>query len=228
MKKLSVCLLGLLALWACYSPPTVQAECRVLSTPETYTEGKQVQNVCDTHGTMHVTLTDSSGVPATVTTTGATATAAAPTYSEAATVTLSVDLSGNTRVTLGTLLSGEDQTNNLIMTSGGAVRTTQILGTGGVPSTASDATTAASILPTGSKTFVGTVTCTGTCVQTQKIYGDWNSDAASGVLLCTITLSATTTAIDACPVVTANFAYYYVVTTLTSGTTPLAAVFVHY
>jgi hypothetical protein len=112
--------------------------------------------------------------------------------------------------------------------SGDVVRMTQLVGTGNVPSTASNATSTATALPIGAKTFLGTVTCTGTCVQTQQIYGDWNNDAASGVLLCTLTLSATTTAIDACPVVQGNFLFYYVVTTATSGTTPLAAVFAMY
>ncbi len=157
----------------------------------------------------------------------ATATAAAPTLIEGALANLSVDLANNLRVTLGTLISGEDQTNNLLMTSGGVVRQTQILGTGGVPSTATDATTTAQIVPTGTKTFFGTVTCTGTCVQTQKIYGDWNSDAANGELLCTLTLNATTVAFASC-IVTTDWSYYYVVTTATSGTTPLAGVFAMY
>ena len=150
------------------------------------------------------------------------------TYSEGASIRGNrYDTGGSMKVTLGTTISGEDQTNDLIKTSGGAVRSTQLVGTGGVPSTASDTTTAATTLPTGKKTFFGTVTCTGTCTQTQKIYGDWNNDAASGVLVCTITMSATTTAFDWC-VTDLNFSYWYVITTNSGGTTPLAGLFVQY
>ena len=232
MKTLSLYLVGLLALWACYSPPTVQAECRVLTSPETYTAGQVVRDPCDAHGTRTVTLTDSNGNPSSVSTTGATATAAAPTYSEAATVTLSTDLAGNERVTLGTLLSGEDQTNNLLMTSGGSTRITQLVGTGGVPSTATDATTTATILPTGRKTFHGLVTCTGTCVQIQKIYGAQESSAtvAKSVLVCILNPGAsvaTTTATDWCTT-DLPFSYWFVVTSSTSGTTPLSAVMAMY
>lgn len=141
-----------------------------------------------------------------------------------------VDAAGNGTVTLGTLFSGEDQTNNLLMTSGGVVRQTQILGTGGVPSTATDATTTPQILPTGRKTFTGRVTCTGTCVQTQKIYGTWRSTADNTLddLICTIVLNKATADQASCPPTETNFSYWYVTTSLTSGTTPLSGVFVQY
>lgn len=128
------------------------------------------------------------------------------------------------------LFSGEDQTNNLLMTSGGVVRQTQILGTGGVPSTATDATTTPQILPTGRKTFTGRITCTGTCIQTQKIYGTWRStaDATLDDLVCTIVLNKATADQASCIPTETNFSYWYVVTTLTSGTTPLAGVFAQY
>lgn len=140
------------------------------------------------------------------------------------------DLVGNQYGTLGTLLAGEDQLNNLSMASGGAVRRTQILGTGGFPSTATDATTTPQILPTGRKTFTGRVTCTGTCVQTQKIYGTWRStaDATLDDLVCTIVLSKATADQASCIPTETNFSYWYVVTTLTGGTTPLAGVFAQY
>ena len=90
-------------------------------------------------------------------------------------------------------------------------------------------TSAAVAIGTGEKTFYGNVVCSsGACAQTQAIYGDVDSDAANGVLLCTLTLSGTTRKDDACPVVTANFAYYYVVTTATSGTAATGAVYVMY
>ena len=134
------------------------------------------------------------------------------------------------RVTLATLISGEDQTNNLLMTSGGVVRQTQILGTGGVPSTATDATTTPQILPTGRKTFTGRITCTGACVQTQKIYGTWRSTADNTLddLVCTIVLNKATADQASCIPTETNFSYWYVTTTLTSGTTPLAGIFVQY
>jgi len=80
-------------------------------------------------------------------------------------------------------------------------------------------TSAAVKIPSaGYKTFYGKVVGTGAITQTQAIYGDFDSDAANGVLLCTLTLNATTRADDACPPIAVNFAYYYVVTTRTTGT----------
>lgn len=161
---------------------------------------------------------------------GGTATAANPTLSEGAAATNSYNLSGELRVDPGVLV-GADQTNNLVQTSGGVVRTTQILGTGGVPSTATDATTTPQIVPTGNKTFTGRVTCSGgTCGQTQKIYGTWRNtaDATKDDLICTITLNASTSDQASCSGIYQNWLYYYVVTTATSGTTPLAGVFVQF
>lgn len=125
------------------------------------------------------------------------------------------DSSGNLIVSLGTLLSGEDQTNNLIKTSGGAVR-----GTTMASAVTTDTTSTAVALPTGSKTIYGSVTGTGSITQTQKIYGGITSGVTSttGILLCTLTLSGTTAVYDACPVMTANFLYYIVVTSATTGT----------
>lgn len=120
-----------------------------------------------------------------------------------------------TRMTLANLLSGEDQTNNLLMTSGGAVRSTTM-----ASAVTTDTTSAAVALPTGSKTIYGSVTGTGSITQTQKIYGGITSGVTSttGILLCTLTLSGTTAVYDACPVMTANFLFYIVVTSSTSGT----------
>lgn len=200
------------------SPQAAHADGYV-ETTGSYTEGAPIRgNRYDTGGNLKVNSAAAG-----------TATAAAPSLSEGAAGSWSFDLSGNARVTLGTLISGEDQTNNLLMTSGGVVRQTQLVGTGGVPTTATDATTSAQILPTLKKTFHGIVTCTGTCVQTQKIYGAYESSAtvASSVLVCTLTMNASTTAVDYC-VTDVNFSYWFVVTSATSGTTPLAALLVQY
>ena len=223
--KSFLAVLGLVCLgWVALMPaPSVQAECRVLSSTPTYEAGKLKDLTCGTDGALSVSIIGGG-----ISTLG-TATAAAPTLVEASSATFSFDLAGNARVTLGTLLSGEDQTNNLMMVSGGNTRITQLVGTGGVPSTASDATTTATILPVGKKTFHSVVTCTGTCVQTQKIYGAFESSAtvAKSTLVCTLTNNASTTATDWCATDLA-YSYWFVVTSATSGTTPLAGLFAMY
>lgn len=125
------------------------------------------------------------------------------------------DVNGALKVTQATLTSCEDQTNNLCMTSGGAVRSTTM-----ASAVTTNTTSAAVALPTGSKTIYGALTGTGAITQTQKIYGGITSGVTSttGILLCTLTLSGTTAVYDACPVMTANFLYYIVVTSSTSGT----------
>ncbi len=80
-------------------------------------------------------------------------------------------------------------------------------------------------IPPNPRTFFGQVVCSsGACTQTQAIYGAMNATAANGILLCTLTLSGTTRAQDACPVVTAVFPFYYVITTNTSGTAAMGDV----
>lgn len=125
------------------------------------------------------------------------------------------DATGNVMMALGTLLSGEDQDKNLLMTSGGAVRSTTM-----ASAVTTDTTSAAVALPVGSKSIYGSVAGTGAITQTQKIYGGITSGVTSttGILLCTLTLSGTTAVYDACPVMTANFLYYIVVTSATTGT----------
>ena len=92
-----------------------------------------------------------------------------------------------------------------------------------------DTTSAVVEIPNGRKTFFGQVECSsGACVQTQAIYGTNYPTAVNGVLLCTITLTATTADYDACPVITAAFPRYYVITTATSGTAATGAVYVSY
>lgn len=142
-------------------------------------------------------------------------TAAAPSLTEGSANSFSSDLAGNVRTTLGTLLSCEDQTNALCRVSGGAVRSTTM-----ASAVTTNTTSAAVALPVGSKSIYGSVTGTGSITQTQNIYGGITSGvtSATGILLCTLTLSGTTAVYDACPVMTANFLFYIVVTSATTGT----------
>jgi hypothetical protein len=95
--------------------------------------------------------------------------------------------------------------------------------------TTNTTTSTSSIMPNGAKSFLGEVVCTsGACTQTQEIRGSANNIAANGILICTITLSGTPRAQDACPVVTAAFPYFYIVTTNTSGTNATGAVYAMY
>ncbi len=91
-------------------------------------------------------------------------------------------------------------------------------------------TTTASIagVPAGRKTFMGVVSGTGAVTQTQKIYGtglSTGATAANSVLLCTLTLTDTTIDTDACPVITAAFPFFFVITTNTTGTGATGAVY---
>jgi hypothetical protein len=92
-----------------------------------------------------------------------------------------------------------------------------------------DTTTAAVRIVNGYKSIYGQVVCTsGACTQTQAIYGDIDDDKTNGILLCTLTLSGTPRAQDACPPFTANFVSLYVVTTATTGTGATGAVYAMY
>lgn len=94
-----------------------------------------------------------------------------------------------------------------------------------------DTTSGVIDVPSGRKTVSGFVTCTaGACTQTQAIYGTNlpTATVAQAQLLCTITLSGTSTDFDACPVITAAFARFFVVTTSTTGTNATGAVYVSY
>ncbi len=225
MKCLRVAMIGLLLSWVFYAPLPAMAECKVLTDDPTYTDGQLKDLRCTTAGLLDVNI--SSGAVSSL----GTANAAAPSLSEGAAATFSFDLSGNARMTLGTLLSGEDQSNNLLMTSGGAVRITTILGSSGVVAAvgADPFTSTATILPVGKKTFQALLTCTGTCTQTQKIYGASESSAtvAKSVLVCQLTPSATTTATDYC-VTDKNFSYWFVVASGYVGTSLLNGLFVQY
>ena len=203
MKKILYGLVVLLSvLWAA---DTAWAECRVLSVDPTYTAGSLKDLTCGLHGALAVGGGTGS------------ATAAAPTYVEGSPGSFSFDLSGDLRVTQGTLLAGEDQVNNALATEGAAVR-----GTVGNMATAvtTNTTSTAVALPTGSKSIYGSVAGTGAVTQTQKIYSGITSGvtATTGILMCTLTLSGTTTAVDQCPVITAAGLFWIVVTSATTGT----------
>lgn len=135
---------------------------------------------------------------------------------------------GALKVYVVTLVGGEHvdpiEGNGYVRTVGGILRTTQLVGTGGVPSTASDATTATFSFPVGTALTLHAVeTCTGTCTQVQNIYGTSinNTTVATSRLLGTITLNNTTNA-TADLTITTKWPYIFVVTSGTGGTTPLA------
>ena len=150
---------------------------------------------------------------------GCTATVAAPTYVEGTDNAVSCDLIGDTRVTLGTLLSGEiqgsSQATSGIATGGMVVRSTTM-----ATAVTTNTTSTAVALPVREKTIYGSVDGTGAVTQIQSIYGGITSGVTSttGELLCTLVLSGTTHAHATCAPITANFLFYIVVTTNTTGT----------
>lgn len=82
-------------------------------------------------------------------------------------------------------------------------------------------TSSISVLPPGVKTYRGKLLCTtGTCAQVLTLYGDDDDDAANGTVLCTMTLSASLVDSAVC-VGQADYPYYYVTSTGTTGTGPL-------
>lgn len=159
-------------------------------------------------------------------------TTAAPTLLPNARVPCSVDTAGNTRMIPGAgavmgvhlldLLSGEDQgaadadpTGSLIRTSGGRVRWRI-----SASAITTNTTSAAFQLPVGPKTLMGQVDGTGAVTATLAVYGGFENAASTTdkILLCTITLSGTTTFVDACPPFLANYLYYVVASTNVTGT----------
>jgi hypothetical protein len=90
-------------------------------------------------------------------------------------------------------------------------------------------TSTVSVIPPGFKTFLGQLRCaTGTCVQVQAVYGALTEDAIEGVLLCTLALSASLVSQDVCAGATADYPFYYVITTGTTGTSPVGTLDVIY
>ncbi len=132
------------------------------------------------------------------------------------------------RVVIANIMSCEDQANQLCRVSGGPVRTTTF---SSVTSAASSSITS---VPTGTKTFMGQIinATSETKAVTALIYGNWTNSTTGGILLCTLTLPSTVTVLqlqDACPVVTANFAfYYYTVSVYTSASSAPFKVYAMY
>lgn len=122
-----------------------------------------------------------------------------------------------------TLLIAPVSWSGPITTIQGAPVATKVVATGVTTNTT---TSLVGEIPNGAKTFFGQVMCTsGLCTQTQKIYGSADRTTTNGILLCTITLSGTPNHQDACPVITAAFPFYYIVTTNTTGTNATGAVY---
>lgn len=88
-----------------------------------------------------------------------------------------------------------------------------------------NATSAVFRVPSGPKSFYAEVVGVGAVSQTCAIYGTPYATAINGILIGTITLTGTTRAQDALPVVTACFPTYYVVTTNTVGTGAIYAMY---
>ena len=92
--------------------------------------------------------------------------------------------------------------------------------------TTNTTTSTVSSVLSGIKSVYGEVVCSsGACTQTQAVYGSATPTAENGILLCTLTLSGTPRAQDACAPFTAAFQYYYVVTTNTTGTAATGAIY---
>jgi hypothetical protein len=106
------------------------------------------------------------------------------------------------RLPIPVFLTGDASVNSLTLASG---------------VTANSTSTAVAGVP-GVKTFWGEVAGTGAVTATAAVYGARTSTAVNGVLLATITLSGTTQAQDVATTSTANYPYYYVVTTNVTGT----------
>ena len=90
-----------------------------------------------------------------------------------------------------------------------------------VPVTAvtTNTTSATFTLPSGAKTLTGKVEGTGAVTQTQTLFCAYDSTAANGVSLATVTLSGTTKDVKNGSVqVTTDCPFYYVTTTNTTGT----------
>lgn len=80
--------------WGLASPQSVQAECKVYSTTQTYTAGQAIPNVCDTSGAQKSTLATPTGD------------------------SVMDETNDAVNVNMVTLFSGEDQTNNVLRVEG--------------------------------------------------------------------------------------------------------------
>lgn len=77
--------------------------------------------------------------------------------------------------------------------------------------------------PIGSKTLKASITGTGAVSSTIQIYGNNDNSNSTGVLLMTITLSGTNSAVDG-SVLTAEWPYLYANITAISGTSAAVTV----
>lgn len=145
------------------------------------------------------------------------------------------DSSGRSIVHLGTQISGEIQAalqaDSMLATSGGSVRSLSVASglLVGADCTSHCTPAAYVALPTGPKTFTGTLVSSSsgatTVAQVHSIYAantnTFTSDDA--VLVCTITFPSATQYLtkaftQSCPVVTGNWLYYGVIASGTTGT----------
>lgn len=127
------------------------------------------------------------------------------------------DVNGAQWFSMATLISGEDTTNLLLRVSGGAVRSVTAM-TGVTTNT----TSASFTIFSGGKTPIAQVSGAGAVTATVKLYGDNDSTAADGILLCTITMSGTTKVVAGCDSgtqFTNDYPFYYATTTNVSGGT---------
>ena len=144
------------------------------------------------------------------------ATAAAPTYSEGLSNFISCTLGGLLRVSVeafNILIEGEDQLNHLLMTSGGAVRVFPIM-----TNVTTNTTSATTIVHSGGKTPMASLTGTGALTGTVTFYGDMENSTTNGEWICTLVLDATTKKDGYCNQFTKDYTYYHAATTLLTGT----------
>ena len=130
------------------------------------------------------------------------------------------DSAENKYVTQGTLTAGEDQTNNLVMTSGGLPRSSAIM-----TSVSTNTTSSTVILPIGSKSIKGTLTCNAgaatNCGVTFTIYGNETNSAANGEQLCQVVIPiGLAITPGTCPAITTPWMFMYATTTGIAGTSP--------
>lgn len=129
------------------------------------------------------------------------------------------DLLGNLRVSLGDCLSGESACNGTDPNSYLKVAPGIPRATTAITGVTTNTTSATFTLPAGAKTLLGKVEGTGAVTQTQTLYGAYDSTAANGIRLASVTLSGTTKDVKrGSGQVAEDFPFYYVITTNTTGT----------
>lgn len=134
--------------------------------------------------------------------------------------TLKSNNAGSASVSLSELLGGEHvgatEAEGYFRVTGALVRTTTAM-TGVTTNT----TSAAFTIPSGGKTPLAQVSGTGAVTATLTLFGDNDSTADNGILLCTITLSATTKHVKGCDddkQFATDYPYYYATSANVTGT----------